>query len=41
MAGMNGSPVVYGAAIVLLMLVIGMNLVAIIVRKRYREKYRW
>lgn len=41
MAGMNGSPVVYGAAIVLLLLVIGMNLIAIIVRKRYREKYRW
>lgn len=41
MAGMNGSPAVYGAAIVLLMLVIGMNLIAIIVRKRYREKYRW
>ena len=41
MAGMNGSPVVYGAAIALLMLVIGMNLVAIIVRKKYREKYRW
>ncbi len=41
MAGMNGSPVVYGAAIVLLILVIGMNLIAIVVRKKYREKYRW
>ncbi|HOB39383.1 MAG TPA: ABC transporter permease subunit, partial [Methanomassiliicoccaceae archaeon] len=41
MAGMNGSPMVYGSALVLLALVIGMNLFAIIVRKRYQERYRW
>jgi phosphate transport system permease protein len=41
MSGMNGSPMVYGAALVLLALVMGLNIVAIIVRKKYREKYRW
>jgi phosphate transport system permease protein len=41
MSGMSGSPTVYGAALVLLALVMGMNIVAIVVRKKYREKYRW
>jgi phosphate transport system permease protein len=41
MSGMGGSPMVYGAALVLLALVMGMNIVAIIIRKKYREKYRW
>jgi phosphate transport system permease protein len=41
MSGMSGSPLVYGAALVLLALVMGMNIVAIIIRKRYRERYRW
>jgi phosphate transport system permease protein len=41
MSGMSGSPMVYGAALVLLALVMGMNIVAIIIRKRYRERYRW
>jgi len=31
----------YGTALVLLLLVIGMNLFAIILRKRYRDKYKW
>lgn len=31
----------YGTALVLLILIVGMNLVAIVLRKRYREKYRW
>ncbi len=34
-------PIQYGTALVLLLLIIGMNLVAILLRKRYREKYRW
>ena len=34
-------PIQYGTALVLLMLIIGMNLIAIVLRKRYREKYRW
>lgn len=34
-------PMQYGSALVLLLLVIGMNLIAIIVRNRYRAKYRW
>jgi phosphate transport system permease protein len=41
MSGMSGSPMVYGSALVLMALVIGMNIVAIVIRKRYREKYRW
>ncbi|MBI0583495.1 MAG: phosphate ABC transporter permease PstA [Methanomassiliicoccus sp.] len=40
-SGMSGSPMVYGSALVLLALVIGMNVVAIVIRKKYREKYRW
>lgn len=31
----------YGSALVLLMLVVGMNLVAIMLRNKYRKKYRW
>jgi phosphate transport system permease protein len=31
----------YGAALVLIVLIIGMSLVAIIMRNRYREKYKW
>lgn len=34
-------PIQYGTALVLLALVIGMNVVAIVIRKKYREKYRW
>lgn len=34
-------PIQYGTALVLLLLIIGMNLIAIVLRKRYREKYRW
>jgi phosphate transport system permease protein len=34
-------PIQYGTALVLLLLIIGMNLVAIVLRKKYREKYRW
>ena len=34
-------PIQYGTALVLLILIVGMNLVAIVLRKRYREKYRW
>jgi phosphate transport system permease protein len=34
-------PSLYGAALVLLALVIGMNLVAIVLRNKYRKKYRW
>ncbi len=34
-------PIQYGTALVLLLLIVGMNLFAIILRKRYREKYRW
>ncbi|MDH7507878.1 MAG: phosphate ABC transporter permease PstA [Methanomassiliicoccales archaeon] len=34
-------PIQYGTALVLLMLVIGMNLIAILLRKKYRQKYRW
>lgn len=31
----------YGTALVLLMLVVGMNIVAIVLRNKYRKKYRW
>lgn len=31
----------YGSALVLLLLVVGMNLAAIVLRNRYRKKYRW
>jgi phosphate transport system permease protein len=34
-------PMQYGSALVLLLLVVGMNLVAIFVRNKYRAKYRW
>lgn len=34
-------PIQYGTAFVLLILVIGMNLMAIILRRRFRKKYRW
>ena len=34
-------PMQYGTALVLLILVLGLNLAAIIVRSRYRKKYRW
>jgi phosphate transport system permease protein len=34
-------PMQYGSALVLLLMVVGLNLVAIIVRNRYRAKYRW
>jgi len=34
-------PMQYGSALVLLMLVVGMNLIAILVRNKYRAKYRW
>ncbi|MFP4170221.1 MAG: phosphate ABC transporter permease PstA [Methanomassiliicoccales archaeon] len=36
-----GRQIAYGTAVVLLGLVIGMNLIAIVIRKKYREKYRW
>jgi phosphate transport system permease protein len=36
-----GRQIAYGTAVVLLLIILGMNLVAIIVRKKYREKYRW
>jgi phosphate transport system permease protein len=31
----------YGTALVLLIMVVLMNLVAIVIRNRYREKYKW
>jgi phosphate transport system permease protein len=34
-------PMQYGTALVLLILVLGLNLAAIIVRSHYRKKYRW
>jgi phosphate transport system permease protein len=34
-------PIQYSTAFVLLLLVLGMNLIAIVLRKRYRDKYRW
>ncbi|MCG7840989.1 MAG: phosphate ABC transporter permease PstA, partial [Methanomassiliicoccales archaeon] len=34
-------PLQYAAALVLLLMVLGMNLVAIVMRKRYRDKYKW
>ncbi len=37
----NTRPMQYGLAFVLLVLVIIMNLAAIIIRNRYRKKYRW
>ncbi len=33
--------VAWGTALVLVALVVGMNLVAIVIRKRYRQKYKW
>lgn len=36
-----GRQIAYGTAVVLLLIILGMNLFAIIVRKKYREKYRW
>jgi phosphate transport system permease protein len=34
-------PMQYGTALVLLILVLGMNLIAIVLRSYYRKKYRW
>jgi phosphate transport system permease protein len=34
-------PMQYGTALVLLFLVVGLNLVAIILRIRVRKKYKW
>jgi phosphate transport system permease protein len=34
-------PIAYATALVLIVLVIGMNLFAIALRKKYRDKYRW
>ncbi|MCX6650705.1 MAG: phosphate ABC transporter permease PstA [Methanomassiliicoccales archaeon] len=34
-------PIQYATALVLLLLVLGMNLIAIVMRKRYRDKYKW
>lgn len=34
-------PSLYGAALVLLMLVVGMNIVAVVLRNKYRKRYRW
>lgn len=34
-------PIQYATALVLLLLVLGMNMVAIVMRKRYRDKYKW
>lgn len=34
-------PIQYGTALVLLMLVLGVNLLAIVLRSRFRKKYRW
>jgi phosphate transport system permease protein len=34
-------PMQYGSALVLLLMVVGLNLVAIVIRNRYRKKYRW
>jgi phosphate transport system permease protein len=33
--------VAWGTALVLVALVVGMNMVAIVIRKRYRKKYKW
>jgi phosphate transport system permease protein len=34
-------PMAYAAALVLIMIIVGMNLVAILLRNNYRKKYRW
>lgn len=34
-------PLQYATALVLLLLILGMNMVAIVMRKRYRDKYKW
>jgi phosphate transport system permease protein len=34
-------PMQYGSALVLLLMVVGLNLIAIIIRNKYRKKYRW
>jgi len=34
-------PIQYATALTLLLLVLGMNLGAIVLRKRYRDKYKW
>lgn len=34
-------PMQYGTALILLILVFGMNLIAILIRNHFREKYRW
>ena len=36
-----GRQIAYGTAVVLLTIILSMNLIAIVVRKKYREKYRW
>lgn len=36
-----GREIAYGTAVVLLMIILGMNMIAIVIRKKYREKYRW
>lgn len=37
----NTLPIQYGTALVLLLVVLGINLIAIIIRSYYRKKYRW
>ena len=37
----NAYGLAYAAALILVVLVVGMNLVAIVLRKKYREKYKW
>lgn len=37
----KAQPMQYGTALVLLLLVLGMNLVAIVLRGHFRKKYRW
>ncbi|HVO77650.1 MAG TPA: phosphate ABC transporter permease PstA, partial [Methanomassiliicoccales archaeon] len=34
-------PMAYGAALALILMIVGLNLVAIWMRERYRKKYRW
>ncbi len=34
-------PIQYATALTLLLLVLGMNMVAIVLRKKYRDKYKW
>jgi ABC-type phosphate transport system permease subunit len=37
----NAYGLAYATALILIVMVVSLNLVAIVMRKKYREKYKW